>query len=277
MGPRPDGRGKRIDMAAVAHVCGVNGAAARRPRKAGRGFRLGIGSHASMGPRPDGRGKGSATRPGSFRLEASMGPRPDGRGKSAGREATRRATIRVNGAAARRPRKVSDIVHTVDVPQASMGPRPDGRGKARVGGGGGARTGRQWGRGQTAAESGNLSAAFVALACVNGAAARRPRKDISVYEQARLKSQRQWGRGQTAAERGGRPERIAEIQSASMGPRPDGRGKLILRDGLAFFLARQWGRGQTAAESRAPAMTPRIVTMRQWGRGQTAAERAASP
>ena len=203
MGPRPDGRGKCEPSRAVSPAPRVNGAAARRPRKA----RPRPPALASI-LRQWGRGQTAAE---SWRhqgrpcqgLSASMGPRPDGRGKR----------LRLGGG---RGRAI-----------ASMGPRPDGRGKldARDGDPGGGR--RQWGRGQTAAERGRP---------------RSPRASTS---------QRQWGRGQTAAERD--------------------------RSGAAYILGnmRQWGRGQTAAESRCAPCTPRAGLSRQWGRGQTAAESLA--
>ena len=81
-----------------------------------------------------------------------------------------------------------------------MGPRPDGRGKvvAVICIAGAAL--RQWGRGQTAAESGGRLRYDACLqASVNGAAARRPRKVVTAPTTAGY-NQRQWGRGQTAAE-----------------------------------------------------------------------------
>ena len=62
-----------------------------------------------------------------------------------------------------------------------MGPRPDGRGKGRE------------------------PPAAGAVGSVNGAAARRPRKDIEGCRDGRWAHKRQWGRGQTAAESGGGP------------------------------------------------------------------------
>ena len=175
MGPRPDGRGKERQGTMARAMRGVNGAAARRPRKGRGAGRWGAQSRASMGPRPDGRGKAPAAAPSSI-------------GSC------------VNGAAARRPRKARCRRCEHDEHDASMGPRPDGRGKRRravelVG-----FWERQWGRGQTAAESYRTAGrpAFQTRASmgprpdgrgktarhsrelmagrVNGAAARRPRK-----------------------------------------------------------------------------------------------------
>ena len=155
-----------------------------------------------MGPRPDGRGK----------WQTQQAPQPPasrqwGRGQTAAesRLPTRSCPRRrpgVNGAAARRPRKVDHLDNNSRNNDASMGPRPDGRGKQK------ARAlaipphlRRQWGRGQTAAES----------------------RMRAVCQQSPLR-QRQWGRGQTAAE-SRRAERTVITCMASMGPRPDGRGK----------------------------------------------------
>ena len=82
-----------------------------------------------------------------------MGPRPDGRGKQLAVGVLAKPQVGVNGAAARRPRKGA--------------------------GGGGACVRsclRQWGRGQTAAESGMTDEIDRIVSSVNGAAARRPRK-----------------------------------------------------------------------------------------------------
>ena len=109
--------------------------------------------------------------------------------------------IGVNGAAARRPRKacagawplairasrqwgrgqtaaeslIDSVVRPTAMP-ASMGPRPDGRGKPHRGEAVMVRGKRQWGRGQTAAESRAPLPPRGIRVCVNGAAARRPRK-----------------------------------------------------------------------------------------------------
>ena len=58
-----------------------------------------------------------------------------------------------------------------------MGPRPNGRGK--------------WT---------SINASSICRRCVNGAAAKRPRKAGSVRLDKRVGKERQWGRGQTAAE-----------------------------------------------------------------------------
>ena len=200
MGPRPDGRGK-IGPRGGGVSWSVNGAAARRPRKArvppgqvaacrrqwGRGQTAAESGQTgrqviTFGERQWGRGQTAAERAlhAAVRrpaLHASMGPRPDGRGKA------------------------PQAVRQDCADQASMGPRPDGRGKGRVCDHDLIRHVRQWGRGQTAAESGRQScAARTAGGSVNGAAARRPRK-ASLW---RL---------------------LLSGLPASMGPRPDGRGK----------------------------------------------------
>ena len=229
MGPRPDGRGKIVIGVALAGIfyC-VNGAAARRPRKGIKGLwilQLGL---ASMGPRPDGRGKRNARRHLDVPCYASMGPRPDGRGKARpqphGGLGRRRQWGRGQTAAESRAWR-----QALNRTLASMGPRPDGRGKSDgpiqpVSG-----AERQWGRGQTAAERPGLQSRTDLQFCVNGAAARRPRKVR----------------------------------------RPDGW----------HFIppVRQWGRGQTAAERMPPAQRPNQMGRRQWGRGQTAAESACLP
>ena len=249
MGPRPDGRGKPGSCVKSGRRPSVNGAAARRPRKVAYGGQLPVRGPASMGPRPDGRGKApspaaraslpqsrqwgrgqtAAEREGTCvylcqRRYASMGPRPDGRGKCL------------------------DVVRIQVHGLASMGPRPDGRGKPARGPRAPFPFLRQWGRGQTAAESAPLVRRLVpvvhasmgprpdgrgklpllpapAPTCsVNGAAARRPRK--------------------------GGPLRTASRRArASMGPRPDGRGKGRPPRTAGRAPKRQWGRGQTAAES----------------------------
>ena len=108
---------------------GVNGAAAKRPRKGVAANVAVLAQVASMGPRPNGRGKGNGRGNGLFSGPASMGPRPNGRGKlkSTILEVITRG---VNGAAAKRPRKVA-----LPWVLAVLAWR------------------RQWGRGQTAAES----------------------------------------------------------------------------------------------------------------------------
>ena len=107
-----------------------------------------------------------------------------------------------------------------------MGPRPNGRGKSMMAAAMNAMIKRQWGRGQTAAESRKIS-------------------DIKSLK-AEL---RQWGRGQTAAESGV----LAEFHhhgAASMGPRPNGRGKADQFDSdrhhkpLASMGPRPNGRGK---------------------------------
>ena len=154
-----------------------------------------------------------------------MGPRPDGRGKNSAPPCMA-YSAGVNGAAARRPRKVCG--HALPCGCAW----------------------RQWGRGQTAAESGHPGLC------------------------AGLVLGRQWGRGQTAAERGAAQEDPDCRQGASMGPRPDGRGKHLANERPPHVRWRQWGRGQTAAESVAgprPRVRP-VASMgpRPDGRGKSA-------
>ena len=130
-----------------------------------------------------------------------------------------------------------------------MGPRPDGRGKLLRRGRMKNQAMRQWGRGQTAAESARVLLMSGRAYGVNGAAARRPRKvrNAVVWDKP---TPRQWGRGQTAAESDRACDKAFE-RGASMGPRPDGRGKPNSVDDMgAVHAPRQWGRGQTAAESR---------------------------
>ena len=347
MGPRPDGRGKWRPTATPGRVCTcVNGAAARRPRKGGRRRDAWRAGQASMGPRPDGRGKLpfliTESRQGLLRQwgrgqTAAERPQRPPRSQSATRvngAAARRprkastgsppswTSSGVNGAAARRPRKDDDSACLNAEAGASMGPRPDGRGKrARllsqyawrpgrqwgrgqtaaertrprntcafnngVNGAAARRPrkvvnvvlsaaalfSRQWGRGQTAAESMNPQTPFRPAFGVNGAAARRPRKGDAASLVVVRASQRQWGRGQTAAE-SRRPNRDHPRPPASMGPRPDGRGKAASADAWSSACRkRQWGRGQTAAERVTEALKLFAACWRQWGRGQTAAER----
>ena len=131
-----------------------------------------------------------------------MGPRPDGRGKAAPAPQDTLRRLGVNGAAARRPRKVNSANQmpssqssvngaaarrprkaTAEDEGRNVDRRQWGRGQTaaesaiRPPFNGGFRR-RQWGRGQTAAESGALGATKAESdAGVNGAAARRPRKE----------------------------------------------------------------------------------------------------
>ena len=153
-----------------------------------------------------------------------------GRGQTAaesGRACRRRSHThgRVNGAAAKRPRKVG-------VPRKLMAGFPR----------------RQWGRGQTAAESRRTARRACRPPGVNGAAAKRPRKGLIILrppavilsvngaaakrprkglaERPRVDALgRQWGRGQTAAESRTAGRAGGAGRQASMGPRPNGRGK----------------------------------------------------
>ena len=223
MGPRPDGRGKfaavvrrlysvtrqwgrgqtaaesRWGATSGGRYPRVNGAAARRPRKAEGRKRLAARKRASMGPRPDGRGKNSFRELEIHDIGASMGPRPDGRGKRQHRPGGSRCRLRVNGAAARRPRK--DCIADASASSAAgvngaAARRPR---KALVPPSPGTAAWRQWGRGQTAAER----------AARRRAARRRPasmgprpdgRGKLAAIGAAPVLWLRQWGRGQTAAE-----------------------------------------------------------------------------
>ena len=301
---------------------GVNGAAAKRPRKDALPFPARTERvMASMGPRPNGRGKekhreamrrgylrqwgrgqtaaesvaaldcaadGAARQWGRGQTAAeslnpppepaasccaSMGPRPNGRGKGAASTPTSTTPKSVNGAAAKRPRKVAaGIPQALQGPEASMGPRPNGRGKLSQR----RRGARAW--------------------CVNGAAAKRPRKDAYLtcphVKTGASMGPRPNGRGKGArgvehapapkASMGPRPNgrgKVPALQDlgivpvASMGPRPNGRGKNSPSGPSIPRRKRQWGRGQTAAESAMPPPRFEGLIRRQWGRGQTAAER----
>ena len=253
-----------------------------------------------MGPRPDGRGK--SRRRGE--VCAQVGRRQWGRGQTAAEscadEGKLHRALRVNGAAARRPRKAdqSETATPRSAP-ASMGPRPDGRGKLpptellsprrRCVNGAAARRPRKAAR---------IPRAPLPTCCVNGAAARRPRKAFRSTAAITCTKSRQWGRGQTAAERISRMSAHMRAWpgvngAAARRPRkdtrrapstPDNRSVngaaarrprkgFTTREALAAADARQWGRGQTAAESWRRRLHHRLSTGRQWGRGQTAAER----
>ena len=154
-----------------------------------------------------------------------------------------------------------------------MGPRPDGRGKLTLRIPPIVRCRRQWGRGQTAAESGGAAGPMTQYRASMG-----PRPDgrgkLRNSGTCTRPDQRQWGRGQTAAESRsittGRSVRSGRVNGAaarrprkggvcgqaichdciaSMGPRPDGRGKSSMVRPPPPPNPRQWGRGQTAAES----------------------------
>ena len=223
-----------------------------------------------MGPRPNGRGK----VPGMQAAGRRGCPRQWGRGQTAAERACpHRSRTRgrpVNGAAAKRPRKVGRGIcgddfacrqwgrgqTAAESPQhgqwrpaygPSMGPRPNGRGKSSDGRTVTGTPLRQWGRGQTAAERPDFAWDVTCMAV------------------------RQWGRGQTAAEReswGWHVSRTLSVNGAaakrprkacraaggddlpwpSMGPRPNGRGKGLTVESTKDVNSRQWGRGQTAAE-----------------------------
>ena len=317
MGPRPNGRGKAALKASSLRASRVNGAAAKRPRKVEAGRAL-IGKSLRQWGRGQTAAESTCPLFGANYPPASMGPRPNGRGKAA-KILSVGWTHGVNGAAAKRPRKVAHHAAGRTVPPASMGPRPNGRGKCVV------ETPmkklflRQWGRGQTAAESCRLPRWRRGRPGVNGAAAKRPRKAASSKEAYAPRSSRQWGRGQTAAEsrylgkaasprygrQWGRGQTAAErvLRASQKARRAGVNGAAAKRPRKAFVAIwqgrrsmRQWGRGQTAAESCAGAIPPppprcvngaaakrprkvaqdgsavRDAVGRQWGRGQTAAE-----
>ena len=254
-----------------------------------------------------------------------MGPRPDGRGKLSTVCERAPKSLRVNGAAARRPRKVCALQQADAQAPASMGPRPDGRGKTLSGppcrlsrgvNGAAARrprkaqivesqpdgsirrqwgrgqtaaesmsaadlsevaNRRQWGRGQTAAESSFSTCLKVRSSSVNGAAARRPRKGYNPL--ARMRAAPCVNGAAARRPRKGLAGRHPVLCiDASMGPRPDGRGKYYRRVKAAMLSTwRQWGRGQTAAERPDGERSTYVHDLRQWGRGQTAAESLGPP
>ena len=227
MGPRPNGRGKGATVIIVpAGAEGVNGAAAKRPRKDRDDLQGGGRRDASMGPRPNGRGKhgvchariGGVQRQWGRGQTAAERARRDekgaigntrqwGRGQTAAESLLRQGSCEpdpcVNGAAAKRPRKVRKRGYRPSPIVASMGPRPNGRGKRH-----GvimtirART-RQWGRGQTAAERARPAACSPGASCVNGAAAKRPRKG----------SRRAAGRGRDSRVNGAAAKRPRKVHS----------------------------------------------------------------
>ena len=132
---------------------------------------------------------------------------------------------------------------------------------------------RRWGRGLSAAESGQPAAwagprpggvdgaaasrprkgrhaaTLAATACgVDGAAASRPRKVWMSWRTTGIDVSRRWGRGLSAAERA-----LSLV----------GRGQVELR---------RWGRGLSAAESSSMHQCRTPSVMRRWGRGLSAAE-----
>ena len=248
MGPRPDGRGKVVAALVLVVVAlrqwgrGQTAAESCRPTRAVR-LPNRVNGAAARRPR-----KGDLDVYHALRDAASMGPRPDGRGKRCAPPVRLNSTRSVNGAAARRPRK-------------GRHRRPAHNGLAS----------RQWGRGQTAAESWISCSTVCRRNRVNGAAARRPRKGLCAWR------------------------RHSALQ-ASMGPRPDGRGKLARRaaagpefcvNGAAARrprkvpisqpLKRCGFTGVNGAAARRPRKDtlrrlPENPSERQWGRGQTAAE-----
>ena len=238
MGPRPDGRGRRLKSGELAHVyyglqwgrgrmaaegraclasslalLGFNGAAAGWPRKENqlREFRYsvsGFNGAAAGWPR-----KVRATQS----SRASYGRLQWGRGRMAaegglvGGSGSGRPGF--NGAAAGWPRKAPRGACPAWPAPASMGPRPDGRGRHMKGAGDDEGYEElQWGRGRMAAEG------------------RRRRRRIAGRPEL------QWGRGRMAAE---------------------GRSRELL---VKHIVQLQWGRGRMAAEG-AP---PRNACTRAW-------------
>ena len=247
MGPRPDGRGKPKPSALRQAADGVNGAAARRPRKDRPAPDVASQERASMGPRPDGRGK---RRAGGYAVLGSL--RQWGRGQTAAERSrpplNTGSVCCVNGAAARRPRKDLACRLARLAACASMGPRPDGRGKPARRGRGWAALGRQWGRGQTAAES---------LAARQNPSGRLPAS-----------------MGPRPDGRGKRQRRIrpAYMAVASMGPRPDGRGKPVPAPAAPPPLSVNGAAARRPRKASIPKTRRTFEFERQWGRGQTAAE-----
>ena len=276
MGPRPNGRGKAAPVRVRARTCRVNGAAAKRPRKAEP-------TAAPLDPgalRQWGRGQTAAESGeqagGRRESDASMGPRPNGRGKIPPRtNMPRPADARQwgRGQTAAESSNMERIFHSPKARQWGRGQTAAERLRSRRGRC--LHTQRQWGRGQTAAES----LLFFELPacryiCVNGAAAKRPRKD----------------RGCPAAR---------DFPDASMGPRPNGRGKaarlthsppsLTSVNGAAAKRPRKvapivkqknmFDTSVNGAAAKRPRKARRHAVFtcrrqRQWGRGQTAAESA---
>ena len=248
MGPRPDGRGRRYGRrGGGGQLPRVNGAAAGWPRKVEVCInpsprRNSVNGAAAGWPR-----KGLACRPRRSGARASMGPRPDGRGRRPDRPAVRGRARRVNGAAAGWPRKVLPIAEAL---------RPGWR---------------QWGRGRMAAEGAGQGDLGAGVPRVNGAAAGWPRKGLigrrrlavfrasmgprpdgrgrgaarihGVYEYTASMGPRPDGRGRTSS-----VNFNSSAAAASMGPRPDGRGRSGTTGGQTATLQRQWGRGRMAAE-----------------------------
>jgi len=84
----------------------------------------------------------------------------------------------------------------------------------------------------------------------------------------------QWGRGSKAAESSRGGVRLPVIKCASMGPRLESRGELgPASGGPVQRKALQWGRGSKAAERMVMVTVSAACTALQWGRGSKAAER----
>ena len=117
MGPRPNGRGRRLSyLPRGSEVHGFNGAASKRTRK----VRLPVGPRRSMPWLQWGRvqtdAEGGGRRIASARKGvASMGPRPNGRGRSMTVVGIRRRLLGFNGAASKRTRKVAWFAGAVAV------------------------------------------------------------------------------------------------------------------------------------------------------------------
>ena len=202
-----------------------------------------------------------------------MGPRPDGRGKLLKFVVACCMVLRQWG---RGQTAAESLDHgsLLCARCASMGPRPDGRGKS------GARKGARppfhcvnGAAARRPRKGPNPCLLRRGAPCVNGAAARRPRKAARAPSSpGRARSVN--GAAARRPRKAGEPGRHYLVRgNASMGPRPDGRGK-------AFPALNG---GNVPSVNGAAARRPRKVTIgvlagaghwRQWGRGQTAAERS---
>ena len=225
MGPRPFGRGRHVRAAADL---------ARRLLQWGRDLSVAEGSRGSPAISSANLGfngaatfrsrKGGSRRPTYLTSAASMGPRPFGRG-----------------------RHIGDFCALADY-NASMGPRPFGRGRVGPAAGGRRAVKLQWGRDLSVAEGGSArekaadacasmgprpfgrgrrrraTLERAASWCFNGAATFRSRKARGTYDQGRhdfaSMGPRPFGRGRRPASGQG-----AARRRASMGPRPFGRGR----------------------------------------------------
>ena len=177
-----------------------------------------------------------------------------------------------------------------------MGPRPNGRGKQWTATIQYHADKRQWGRGQTAAESSGRPTNRSACHCVNGAAAKRPRKGLAESRRgsagagvngAAAKRPRKVTKAESPFSRplrvngaaAKRPRKVvaplafAGPLGASMGPRPNGRGKLHFQGRPPCLQCASMGPRPNGRGKAAPRACAHCGRARQWGRGQTAAER----